>query len=123
MKGAARWALAALRLVSCLAPPAAAFLSAAPAFPAACAPAACGRRLPGASSASVRAQRRMADAEEWVQHDVLGNKMGVLTLNRPKALNAADKSVTGRPAAQLMFTTHLLSILSALHCAKTWCMQ
>jgi hypothetical protein len=26
---------------------------------------------------------------------VLANKMGVLTLDRPKALNAADKSVTG----------------------------
>eukprot|EP00802_Teleaulax_amphioxeia_P018116 Tamp_18296.p1 GENE.Tamp_18296~~Tamp_18296.p1 ORF type:complete len:438 (+),score=107.93 Tamp_18296:75-1316(+) len=36
----------------------------------------------------------MSSSEEWVQHDVLANKMGVLTLDRPKALNAADKSVT-----------------------------
>ena len=36
---------------------------------------------------------RMA-AAEWVQNEVLPNKIGVLTLNRPKALNAADKDVT-----------------------------
>lgn len=36
----------------------------------------------------------MAAADEWVQDAVLSNNMGVLTLNRPKALNAADKVVT-----------------------------
>ena len=34
-------------------------------------------------------------ADEWVQDAVLANRMGVLTLNRAKALNAADKSMTG----------------------------
>lgn len=104
MKGAARWVLAVLRLVSCLAPPVAAFLSTAPPCPAACAP----HHRPWAP----RCMAAAAD-KAWVQHDVLGNKMGVLTLDRPKALNAADKSVTGRPAAQLMVDRHIAFLAPA----------
>ena len=35
-----------------------------------------------------------ADADSWVQSAVLSNRLGVLMLNRPKALNAADQHVT-----------------------------
>ena len=115
MRGSARCVLAALRLVSCLAPPAAAFLSTAPPCPAACAP----HRRPwaprciAAEAAEAWVQHDVLGNKMGVKHDVLGNKMGVLTLDRPKALNAADKSVTGRPAAQLMVDRHIALLAPA----------
>ena len=104
MRGAARWVLAALRLVLCFVPLAEAFLSTAQPCSAACAP----HHRPWAP-------RCMAAeaAEAWVKHEVLGNKMGVLILDRPKALNAADKSVTGCPAAQLMVDRHIALLAPA----------
>jgi len=86
--------LVAAVLLACIAAPAAAFSGAAPGL----APRAHGTRRPPCASRAPAlrcARARMSSSEEWVQHDVLANKMGVLTLDRPKALNAADKSVTG----------------------------
>ena len=49
-------------------------------------------------STTLCSQRRRTSCirmtEEWVKDAVLPNKLGVLSLDRPKALNAADKSMT-----------------------------
>jgi enoyl-CoA hydratase/carnithine racemase len=54
------------------------------------------RRPPPAASLAA-----MADAGAWVQSAVRSNRLGVLTLDRPKALNAADAHVTAALLAAL----------------------